>query len=166
VACARATAKAINTCEIISEASWSERFPQSEDETAVSRLDALSDYRVARVLANQVRALKGHFTKLFGLKFLLATKAWPDHLQRIRTELASTLIPASTVDAFLEGWDKVVSGADSSLASLVWAKDFKGALEARNAQRAEEVRRRNERMAHSQSEYEELKSALASTGEC
>ena len=64
--CARAILKHINLFEPKTEAEWTEKYPQGGDETGLARIDAIAEFRVARLLSAQVKKAGAKITKLFG----------------------------------------------------------------------------------------------------
>jgi hypothetical protein len=146
--CARIILKHINAYEPPSEAEWSIAHPQKEDEPGLERIDAVTDFRVARLLMLHVRKSNGKTTKFFGKKLLQCTRCWTDDvLKAIRTELLSMKIDEQGVDTFLKGWSDSISGEDKDLAELVWATNFTAVLAARRFEREKEIRERTERIA-------------------
>ena len=88
----------------------------------------------ACVLAHERCRAKGSKpTKMFGRQYLEASNCWDTIRPQAEAALAEELFPARMIIDFLEGWSKVLSGSDKTLAGLVWATDFKGELSRRLA---------------------------------
>lgn len=148
----------INSYEPCTEAEWAEKYPQTDEQAGLDRLDLLAEFRVARVLSQHGRKSGAKNTKLFGRKFLQATRCWDELRPRAAGELAALDEP--TVTAFLEGWAGAASGSDPEMAALVWATDFSAAVQARRSARAQDVRARAERMAANEGSADELRAML------
>mmetsp|Transcript_31411 Transcript_31411/g.62701 ORF Transcript_31411/g.62701 Transcript_31411/m.62701 type:complete len:297 (-) Transcript_31411:152-1042(-) len=191
--CARVVLQLVNAYEPPTEAEWAENHPQGEEETASARLDAVAEFRVARVLAAHVLKAaaassppsSGKVTKLFGRKFLVATKCWestilpaaeaalglvavdgslPQSSSSPPSSQRSVCVPRDTAKAFLDGWGRTLvsgeGGDHEGIASLVWAKDFSKELQNRRMARSQEVQSRNDRSSAAASRHEKLKRQL------
>lgn len=170
----------INNHVLLPQHEWAELHPQGADETGAARVEMLTNYRAATLLATQITesAAKGaKLTKLFGRKFLQVSRIWEDGVREAASkELAAAVaagtLPSGTVDAFLSKFGDAIHGGSSSpsadggddddTASLMWSTkgDFDKALERRREAREKEVRERRERMDKGNDEAESLRSAL------
>jgi len=173
--CAQMVLRAINAYEPETEADWSGAHPQGEKQGGLDRLDAVAEFRVARVLAAHVRKQGGKTTKLFGRRFLHATGCWPGKLRALaEADLAAAGLNATGSGAFLDAWGRAVAdaprspvpaagrhGDDGSLAALVWATDLSGALQRRRLARAAEAKARVTRDTANRSALDELKAVVA-----
>merc|ERR1719424_2279112 len=74
---ARIVLKVLNAHALLSPEEWAASHPQDEDESALARIEALTNYKAASLLAQQVCAANAKRNKLFGRQFLLATGCWP-----------------------------------------------------------------------------------------
>lgn len=164
--CAKACLRQINERTLMHPSEWAELHAQGEDETAMARIESITDYKACHLLAAQVKSTAGaKVTKLLGRKFLRATRCWDDEMRgATAAALAAQRIPEPTVASFLEGWSRAISGEDAD-ASLVWAVDFQAALQARTEARTAEVAERRERMDAGEDEAERLRAALGATAE-
>ena len=167
LAIAKAVLKIINAHALAPPDAWAQRHPQAEEESGTERIEGLTMYRACHGLrAHAATAPGAKVTKLFGRRYLRATRMWEDGVgEAAAAELARLRYPEHTVHAFLTGWATAVSPGDDAAAadccSLVWAADFNEALRARRAARDQEVRERVERMDASGSEADALREALA-----
>lgn len=109
--CARILSKALNSYELCDYMEWAERYPQLEDQTALSRLDQLTQYKVIKFLHDKVKLTSGKVSQLFGRSFLLWSQLWPSLQEEIirqnnRDRVASPLV----LNYFLECFGETLQG--------------------------------------------------------
>jgi len=161
VACAKAVLRSINAHSLPAPTEWAELHPQGPDELGSERIAALTDYRACCLLAGQIAASsRAKRTQLFGRKFLQVSRCWPSVRAACEAELAAARYPPHTVEAFLGGWE-AAAGDDAAESELVWAIDFRAALEARQQARSVEVAERCQRMEVNEDEAARLRHAMA-----
>ena len=87
-----------------------------------------------------------------------------EQLRAAVPELARLNIPERTVEAFVDGWARAVTGEDEELTSLVWAVRFQDELERRKRDRLAEVRGRRDRMTRGEDEAAMIRDAMDAEG--
>lgn len=164
LAIAKIVLKVLNAHALLSVEEWAASHPQDEDESAFARIEALTNYKAAFLLAQQVAVANAKRSKLFGRQFLLATGCWPAVQAAAQDELLRQRYPTADTSAFLERWSAALTGEDAGLAELVWAEEFNTVLQARREARNEEVRERRARMEIAEDEAERLREVLGGEG--
>lgn len=177
---AKVVLKAVNAHDLASPDAWAEKHPQGDDENGGDRIAAITEFRAAHALREHALSAPGaKLTKLFGRRYLRATRIWPDGVgDATAAELARLRFPRHTVDAFLSGWARAIEpsvGTNDAakqpdeeadhVSELVWAPDFNAALMARRRTREQEVIERRERMDAGESEADAIREALAAEEE-
>lgn len=79
--CAQLVTKKLNSYSLPNVIEWGNLETQSKDQTAISRINQLTRYRVVTALRAQVLAKQGKICKLFGKLYLEWTHSWP-HISR------------------------------------------------------------------------------------
>jgi hypothetical protein len=143
VMCAKILLKVINAHELPTADRWAEMYPLAGDVTLGSdRIDGLAAFKACALANSQCRGKGEKPGKLFGRRYLHATKSWDTMRPAAEAALLAERTPARMTADFLDGWTRALSesedGAAGSLASLVWAKDFKGELARHLAMREAE----------------------------
>jgi hypothetical protein len=165
---ARIVLKHINAYTFPEPSTWAADNPQGPEETAMQRVETLTNYRAAHALASHASSQGAKLTKLLGRKFLRATFSWAAIRESINADSALRAFPRATVEAFLKGWGEAIdseAGAAGDVAELVWEADLPAALQERRLARQQEVTERLERMADGESEASMLRAALAGQGQ-
>lgn len=172
LAIARIVLRQINAVMLPAVEEWALAHPQGDDESALDRIEKLTRYNAAYLLAKQCRTADTKLTKVLGRQFLLAADCWDAVRAASQAELTRQRYASALTSTFLDGWGAALTGLDAitetgqdtgqvaGLSELVWATDFQGALEVRRAARNEEVRARRERMQTAGDEAEQLREAL------
>ena len=159
---ARSDSKDVSNAYLSAAAASAMRRGEMED--ALARIEALTNYKAASLLAQQVCAANAKRSKLFGRQFLLATGCWPAVRAAAQDELLRQRYPTADASAFLERCSAALTGEDAGLGELVWAEDFNAVLQARREARNEEVRERRARMEIAEDEADRLREVLGDEG--
>jgi len=159
---AKIALKLINSHELKSSSEWAEANPQGDDESGSDRIEALTRYKAAVLLAAAARSKSAKVSKLLGREYLRATKTWSAVQASVTRELTAMGLPESAVEAFVVGWSQSVHGGGEAedVAALVWSQNFASALQARQQARQQEVAERRERMDGNEDEATRLREAL------
>lgn len=161
LACAKVVLKTINDCALPDPSEWASAHPQGAEEAGGDRIAALTAYKACHAMQAHAASQGAKVTKLLGRSYLRHTSCWADGAAAAaERELTRLRFPQATVKAFLEGFSNSLD-VDDDFASLVWARDFAGALDARRRARSQEVHERRERMQSGESEAQALREALA-----
>ena len=153
LSCVRIILKSVNDQSLLSPLEWGLINVQGENQTALSRIDEISKYRVLYSMHLLCLSKSGKVTKLFGKFFFLWSNIWPSLAAKILQEDEiddgrgnSNRVAALRyiVEAF--GKSLSIDPADDDDLALVWSKDFAGALRIRQSKRQEQIKLRQQQL--------------------
>lgn len=159
LSCVRIILKSINEQSLLSPLEWGLINVQGENQTALSRIDEISKYRVLYSMHLLCLSKSGKVTKLFGKLFFLWSNIWPNISAKILQEDEiddgrgnSNRVAALRyiVEAF--GKSLSIDPTDDDDLALVWSKDFAGALRIRQSKRQEQIKLRQQQLQIEQQE--------------
>ena len=122
LSCAKVVLKQINAHTLPHPAEWAEAHPQGDDESAMTRIDAIARYKACHLLAAQLQATPGaKRTKLLGRRYLRTTSdGWGALREAAEAELEVLHIPERTVEAFMHDWALAVDGMPQRTRTPGW----------------------------------------------
>eukprot|EP00444_Apocalathium_aciculiferum_P028310 CAMPEP_0183431248 /NCGR_PEP_ID=MMETSP0370-20130417/54694_1 /TAXON_ID=268820 /ORGANISM="Peridinium aciculiferum, Strain PAER-2" /LENGTH=255 /DNA_ID=CAMNT_0025616887 /DNA_START=76 /DNA_END=843 /DNA_ORIENTATION=+ len=171
--CARLFLKALNALELPSAPEWGHLYPQEAEESGCDFMTRLGRYKVVRVLWQQCARAGQKPAKCLGRSVLEVVL--PEVEKRIHQADAQQPAGAGCTDeqlgAFLDGFRETLDRSDGAVApansdrELVWCESQAAVIAARQQARVAEAKERVEREVIADDFGDQLRAALAASGE-